>query len=388
MELITKDAVINNLAKGEFEKLIGKKVTIIDTKIINAQVSDVKIALRSDPSHPLGYIPKRMIYVVGEPAIHEDYTIFSWQSMRTMTALKQWLTPTTYTLGDYVGIEKLCWELAHLDSHLVIDVQPMNPNIINPNIVNPTIIKFYMRPRLFDPNNPASDLTITTVTAIVLPLGTIYSLSVIISDEPFQRNSHRKTKNPKKYIGHQDPWLRSMLWTSHVVALITDDPSPLASIASRVKWAKFMRKQMNLAQQTILNVIRSNIVPDTSCFIESYPYITVCVNSWSLPVSTVGKYGHPLYYAGEEDKALADYKSDFHKTIRFYGEFTIHEAIFTGILKENKLRKPGDDQPYYKYILMHEMIHAIYKEKCADSNHGPGFQQIADSVSLPIKYRG
>ncbi len=344
--------VINNLAKVD----VGKAYVVVAEYYVNNQLSFMKI---KDAQGGEKVLPIDLLYVDGENCIHNKY-VYSWQSLRFLSGIR---TDEVYNIGDYTGIEKLCYNLTHIDNSFCIKLESSSPLV--------KVISMRSKPRKFSKDDIRTVQSLIILT--IITTSEKYKLTTSVMDD-FSDDS----KNTEGAEGPtKDPWIRSMLWTSSIVAKLTDDMKPIYNIGQRIKWAKFIRKQLPEIQK---------IVIDASATMETlkeFPYITVCVNAWSMPLGRVAKYVHPVYYPGDEKTALTDFESNPNTTMRFYGELTIHESVFNNIVKTQTLRQSDDKHHYYKYILIHEMIHAIFRN---ESTHGEKFQTIAKTIGLPKKY--
>ena len=193
---------------------------------------------------------------------------------------------------------------------------------------------------------------------------------------------------------HQDPWLRSMVWTIKVAQLLSTNGhnyiQAIADMQRRIRLANKVRAEMISYQNRIVSILKGfNLTKwEKRCYLKdfTYPYISVAINSWALPALTIGKYGHPLYYSGSEQIARENILHDYRSVNRFYGEMTIHpEAL--DLDNNNGKHDSRDALPYYQYVMMHEMIHAIFGPKCNVKEHGPRFQRIATAMNIPKKYQ-
>jgi hypothetical protein len=330
-----KKAIINNLAP---KHLRGKKVIIKHVYLVNNQNAIVDVGQ---------LIPFNMIYIEDHDQMIDENIIFSWQSRRAKAAVEEFQNKT-YNSPN--GIEKLCWVLTHVETHIAIRREN-----------NKFILSCRARPfSKYD-----KSLVITEIHLNICYLNkSTYQMMIYITDRITPITS---------YITHPDPWVRSMMWFEEI--------SYNPQISKRIRWAEFMHKEMREVQKNILIAAEKLNSPLLQ---TEFPYITILINSWGLKTGTIGKYGHPLYME-DDPNAKYDYENIPSTTLRFYGEFTIHESIFVNILKTGKVMT-DQGRPLFKYVVAHEMIHAIFKEKCTDSNHGPLFKKIANSIDLPEKY--
>lgn len=355
---IGSDVVVNNFGPIS---LRGKKSKVMELSMVNGEISDVKTKF--------GWLPKSQVYLVGAEQFNENVYIYSWQSKRIISHMQEF-TNITFRAGDYTPIEKICNILSQIDTNAIVKNDDPGIKIIFP-------------PRPYNPSDSKGGY-VSTVLYI-----TFYK----VRNQYYTINYHVDDRLGSEDVGVEttvtyDPWMRSMFWMAQIMKCITDDPGPLRNIALKLRWDKFVRKEMYKIQKEILTVIRQTpALQNNPKILNEFPYITIAINSYSLPVGVVGKYTHPTYRIGEEHIAYRDFITDPRTTIKFYGELTLHEAIFNNILKSGVLRKTGDTVHYYKYIIAHEMIHAIFREKCTDSNHGPAFKLIAQGVGLPEKYQ-
>jgi hypothetical protein len=353
--------VINNLAKTD----VGKSYVVVQEYYVNNQLSFMKI---KDVQGNEKVLPIELLYVDGENCIHNKY-VYSWQSLRFISA---GIVDEVYSVGDYTGIEKLCYTLTHIDNYFDIQLALTSPQI--------KIITLRSKPRKFSKEDIRLVETLIVLTIVTTGQHTgKYKLSTTISDDFYLDT---KTTETAETALTNDPWIRSMLWTSSIITKLTDDMKPIYNIGQRIKWAKFIRKQLQEIQSIVLD--STNDTKDEPDLLKEFPYITVCVNAWSMPLGRIAKYVHPIYYPGDEKLALVDFETNPKATMRFYGELTIHESVFNNIVKTQTLRKSDDKHHYYKYILIHEMIHAIFRN---ESTHGEKFQKIAKTIGLPKKYQ-
>ena len=355
------DVVVNNFGPKQIR---GRKTKIMEIIKANGEISDIKTQF--------GWLPRSTLYLVGEEQFNENVYIYSWQSKRIIEHMKDF-TNKTFRAGDYTPIEKICNVLSQIDTNAIVKNNDPEIKVIFPS-------------RPYDPRHSCLDQKCSYITTV------LYLRLYKVSNEYYTINYHvddqvqNETINQPLEITY-DPWMRSMFWMAQIMKCITDDPTSLRNIALKLRWAKFVRKEMYKIQQEIIQVIqRTPGLKSNPKILTEFPYITISINSFSLPVGVIGKYTHPTYQIGEEHIAYQDFVADPKTTIKFYGELTLHEAIFNNILKSGNLRKTGDQVHYYKYIIAHEMIHAIFREKCIDSNHGPAFKLIAQSIGLPEKY--
>lgn len=345
--------VINNLAKVD----VGKACVVVAEYYVNNQLSFMKI---KDAQGNEKVLPIDLLYVDGENCIHNKY-VYSWQALRFMSSGIE--SSEVYNLGDYTGIEKLCYTLTHIDNSFDIKLESSTPQV--------KVITMRSKPRKFSKDDIRNNTVLIVLT--ITTTSDKYKISTSIMDDFVETKHNEGPPAPQK-----DPWIRSMLWTSSIVAKLTDDMKPIYNIGQRIKWAKFIRKQLPEIQKIVIEA--SATMNDT---LQEYPYITVCVNSWSMPLGRVAKYIHPTYYPGDEKTALVDFETHPQTVMRFYGELTIHDSVFNNIVRTQTLRKSDDKHHYYKYILIHEMIHAIFRN---ESTHGEKFQTIAKTIGLPKKY--
>lgn len=387
-----KKISINNAVRPAMGGLRGKRGRITGIVVVNNQMAGVEARLFHDKSTQI--LRKHEIYLEGYDQLIEDNHIYAWQTMRVEDALRHWRVQRTYRIGDWAGLEKLYWQLTHVENEAYLVPQNASRGMLNWQIILPE--------QEFSRIDSLRTSTVITCNVMVFERSWTISISLSESTDVFV---------PQRAVSHPDPWVRAMLWTAHTLEFLHTDGFQqayttryLEGIKKRIHWSNFIRREMMRAQTTIrdaaikMDVEKYGVDARTGLPKKqnpqyrpgyAYPYITVCVNAWSLPTHTIGKYGHPLYSetpAGYK-RAISDYWEMHGATMRFYGEFTIHESVFNSmVISGQTRRRPEDQHPYYKYVLVHEMIHAIFNEACDGKSHGPRFQQLARAVGLPPKY--
>lgn len=321
----------------------AKRVKILREIKVNGVVAFVEV-LVPDSSKKVIYAMKH-IMIHGEPYTRE-IKLYSQHTNILLSELDSWVKGKGYS--DFTGLEQLFWDIAQYEKVLWVDIRQREYVYI-----------FYTARYKFAPE--AEFETVTQITVLLLPCNNMCdNISITITDV-------MAVPPGVISIGHQDIWIRSMLWTAFIVHQVGDGPDPTAPIRLRIKWANFVHSRMGVAQKRVIDAIaKTSWTPEERQLFAPFPPITVIINAWSLPVGKVGMYSR---FSAEKSCHL-----------------TIHEAVFNQIMKNKQLRRPGESLPYYEYILLHEMIHAAFSQSCYDSDHGPAFMRIAEALELPEKY--
>ncbi len=158
-----------------------------------------------------------------------------------------------------------------------------------------------------------------------------------------------------KPIGHEDVWKRSMLWTIETAKVLqTDDfnySEPLNDFSSRMSAVDElygMKQKLELEIKEVFKKIfhRQDKMPQK---------ISIGINTWQIKPGRVAVYYNP------KETGLS------------HGALTIHPKVL-----KNK--------EYLRFVLMHELIHAVFDEPTKTSHH-KNFQQLATVLGLPKKYQ-
>lgn len=392
--LIGKDVGFSELSGLDPARDKGKIIGVI---VINWQVAGLEVIVKNGGKFigPISYF-----YVSTASQILVDSYTYSWHSMKVKYALRLWDKAHTYLSPDWSGIEMFHWYLTHVESAVIIESAgwynyPSNV-VVLPNKSNEyhgVDWRIICKPRPFSLSDPT--LTSTVINCHSVLFNGTWTLTTTITELkgvaliPY-------IKQFKNVITHYDPWIRSMIWTINVVNLISTHNYSYKSVINdmlyRIQLAENIRGEMMVYQQQITNILRGFNMSsfESRCFLTDYkfPYISVAINAWALPTLTIGKYGHPMYYAGDESRAREEILHDYKAVNRFYGEMTIHTEALDLLNSPNGGRHdPEDKLPYYKYVMMHELIHGIFNNKCNGNSHGRRFQRIATAMGIPKKYQ-
>lgn len=349
-ELVNKTVVFNN----KYKLFAGKKAIVKSVIMINNQIA----ALETDK----GVFSIWNFYLPGENKI-TNTIIYSWQAMRINHTLGYYKNRSAHC-NDFSLIEEILHDLSHTENSFTITSEGGN------SYSQLFILTSF--PTCFSKNDDTK--YICKIHFQIITNDSSYFINYYITQ-------HKNTLEIQNSI--HDPWLRTLNYMVFIVkninipSMVDYKLQYIVNIKKRINWSNFVRKEMIKAQNSILKCCESEII-DKNKLLSEYPYISIVI-TYNLPNGVIAKYVHPA----PTDKY---FWTDESFQIRNYGELFIHESVFNKIVQTNNLKKSGDKLPHYKYCIAHEMIHALFKEACDDSNHGEEFQKIARLVGLPMKY--
>lgn len=154
------------------------------------------------------------------------------------------------------------------------------------------------------------------------------------------------------FIGNEDAWLRSMLWSYWVAEVLETDGYDYTSAKEDMKSRMYASEQV----WEFVDELRPQV--EDACMVvlgepSELTDFTVAVNDWNLPERKVGAYKHP----GEFPWAM----------------LTVNPAAW---------ERDGD---FVRFVVMHELIHGCLGSD--DPEHNDKFEAVADYMGLPEEYQ-
>lgn len=334
-----------------YEAYIGKKVyigtysaIIIDVIVVNSQIASFKI---KDNNDQIQLVNARDVHIEGFDQMSNTAYLYSATGNQMRDVLREWLNgQRDFRQSDWSCIEKICMNIAKIAQNVLIERIGEN-------------CRFVLPPQPFAPTD--STLTCTYINLHSINHNDVRTLIVTITenkDEQYtQELQHVFSSN--RAIGHSDPWVRSMKWALVIVDMLG---GTTAYMKEKLQKVNLLHKIRRYWQPKIIAAYKKVIAPRLFCFKKNpqYPYITICVNAWALPAGKIGMYEYPNGH----------FKC---------GVLIINPLAFT-------MKAPVGDLPYYEYVIMHELIHALLDQRCNQLHHGPDFIKIAEEIGLPKKY--
>lgn len=259
--------------------------------------------------------------------------------------LQPWASMKSYPGPSWCGIERIHLALAYAVKTLAVEIPTSSPWYKYKSSTRPDMDGKDWR--LVVPTNPAiainfhsllHDKRWTVVT-------TIYKSKDI---DP---------QGAGKFLGHSDPWIRSMLWTTNLARKLEtsgyDYKPALDSMIKRLELVNYLRQLKNCMEPDVLEAANKyGAIGGGRGFI---PSATIAINSWRLPKDRMGLYEKPA-------------------NGRDFGIITVDSESMSSM-------------EYMQEIIRHQLVHAVLNENCRNNTHGPTFQNIAKEIGLHRKYR-
>lgn len=259
--------------------------------------------------------------------------------------LQPWTSQKSYPGPSWCGIERIHLALACVVQTLAVEVPMTSP--------------WYKYKSSNRPDQDGKDwrLVIPTNPAIAVNFHSLLHdkrWTVVLT---IYKSKDIDPRKAGKFLGHSDPWIRSMLWTANLAKKLEtqgyDYKPALDSIIKRLELVNFLRQIKNCMEPDIIEAAKKFGAIGGGR--GSIPPITIAINSWRAGKGSNGTYEKPA-------------------NGRDYGIITIDSETMSSI-------------EYMQELIRHNLIHAVLNENCRSNTHGPTFQNIAKEVGLPHKFR-
>jgi len=418
--VIENSVIKNSITKPDVKNTLrpykGCKVKINGVIIINNQLAGLEVSLITIPDNVDNSVKDlvfqshiKNFYIDGMDQISQQKHIWSWMAIKTKYKLQEFTTPQTFHGSDWAGIEKMYYMLGTLADKVLIEKSPgtdswciilppapfsssdKNPVsvVVNCQIFNTHSFEFPDDDKKNKNTEKAKNTEKVKNTKNTENAKNTkeWTLSVTITEvSGAALNPIVSSFAREKYYWHKDPWVRSMIWSLRTVIILNYSPDISKDMKSRLLMAREAYSRVKEIKRNVFNackkvkdsksVLTAAISQKTHCFREplEFPPLSIMVSKWSLPAGKIGMYVHPL----NSQQVLKEAVQNHKVTPVYTGCIVLHPGAFS-------VTRPGDNSPYYEYILKHELIHSIFGENCV--SHNSDFYAVADAVGLPKKYQ-
>jgi len=334
-KLVGKKVKVNNLGNPDNQRKWGKIKQVI---IKFGQIAGFEVKLDNG-----GIIiaPLKNFYIEGKPRLLEDINLFSpmTQKIRNYLNSRNMQDQHSYYGPYWEAIERLHLLVAHATETAAIETMGSYtyPSSTHNNYDGrdwQMILPHDDYPfKLDDPD----ERPFTMVNGHSVQHNPIWTLQSTVTDE------FRLDASKLNFITHQDPWIRSMLWTIELASLLhsnkSDNSKLIEDLHLRLDIADKLRKRVQEYTSKIAKAYKAfykNIPP--------VPSISIVLNGWALsPEKTIDYI--PNQYIDELELSVP------------YGMLLFHMDT-----NSNTIPQISDVD------LKHFIIHAFRNEKCTLQN--------------------
>ena len=359
--------------------------TIIGVAVVNDQIAGLEVKLKDGTVYAAH---SSFFFIRGFNQLIHDTYVYSQTAVLVQNALSPWLIGShSFPATEWDGIEKLYMDIAKITKTAIVEV-PQRNNIPSPwysyelsDGIAGQDWRIILPPAPFSPVDP------TPVSTCINIHSTFYSgnwdLSINISEEKNVKKIAQAFTDGKG-LSHPDPWVRSIKWAVMTAYLLDPNGTKYKKVRqgmkSRLKKVNTAHRIKEYWEPKILNAYKKVIEDRPLCFRKNpkFPYITIMINDWWLKSNTVGMYMQPKGHY--DDSSGPSVEKWYHNTDFKCGILGISPLAFDKIV-------PGTNIPYVKFVILHELIHAILDQRCSKELHGPDFQKMADFLGLPKQFQ-
>lgn len=337
---VKQEAVITELANEVMEPFRGDSVDVLGVILKNKKPVGLKV--RHKENKRVFFAPLKD-FRVGEQNILEDVYAENKSTNDIKHTLRKWNKQHDYYGQWWEGIEKFHLILARETDYLAVEVAGWYkyPSSKRPDMDGKDwrlIIPGEDAPSVINCHSILHDGVWTFTT-------TIHSTNQI-------------HENQLDFIGHDDFWKRSMIWTIEVAKKLAiqgykykDTIDELESRLLRVDVLNVMKKELYSKIKDAQDKLGQRV---------DFPkHLTVGINEWIQKPKSIASYWSPEDMDGKPIGCIIISPRAFDK-----------------------------GEKYLRYVMMHEMIHAATGDDCrSNAGHCDEFNELSDAMKLPKKYQ-